>query len=130
MAPEMLKKSRYNHKADIWSLGITAIELADGLPPFADKSPLAAIMLIPRSDPPTLQEPPKWSPELNDFIAKCCTKEFRYRPSAIDLLKHPFILKYGSRGADALKPYVGELILRRLQEVRSELMVCHQNLIF
>lgn len=80
MAPEVIKRSKYNYKADVWSLGITAIEMADGRPPHTDMHPLRAMVLIPNKPPPTLADPSKWSPELNDFIAKCCTKGTSFTP--------------------------------------------------
>jgi serine/threonine protein kinase len=56
-------------------------------PPYADKSPLAAIMLIPKAEPPTVVNPASFSAEFNDLVAKCCTKDYRFRPSAQDLLR-------------------------------------------
>jgi len=92
MAPEVLLQSQYDYKADIWSLGITAIEMATGKPPHADIHHLKAIFIIPKSDPPTLSNPQKWSKELNDFLKQCLVKDPTKRPSAAELLKsHPFI---------------------------------------
>eukprot|EP01120_Amphizonella_sp_Union-15-10_P012031 TRINITY_DN5273_c0_g1_i1.p1 TRINITY_DN5273_c0_g1~~TRINITY_DN5273_c0_g1_i1.p1 ORF type:complete len:595 (-),score=98.33 TRINITY_DN5273_c0_g1_i1:107-1891(-) len=106
MAPEMIKKSKYNHRADVWSLGITAIELADGEPPYADAHPLHAMFKIPHKPPPTVKHPEKWSPDFINFIAQCCIKDYTKRPSANELLQHSFIL--GAKGSVILKPLILE----------------------
>jgi serine/threonine kinase 3 len=91
MAPEVITEN-YDQRADIWSLGITAIELAEGQPPLSDIHPMRAIFMIPRQPPPTLTTPSIWSESFNDFIAKTLVKDPEQRPAAILLLKgHPFI---------------------------------------
>jgi len=92
MAPEVFteKKTGYDAKADIWSLGITAIECAIGEPPHSSVHPMRAIFLIPKSPPPTLGEG-DWSSEFKDFVAKCLVKDPVARPTATELLQHPFI---------------------------------------
>jgi serine/threonine protein kinase len=92
MAPEIGNASRFNFKADIWSLGITAIEMADGRPPYADINIMRAIHMIRRHSPPTLKDPKKWSKDFNDFISRCLVKDFDARSTAEELLQHPFIL--------------------------------------
>jgi len=92
MAPEVIEE-QYDNKADIWSLGITAIEMAEGHPPYWNIHPMRAIFLIPNRPPPKLKDEEKWSPEFIDFISKCLTRAPDQRPSAIQLLQHPFILK-------------------------------------
>ncbi|KAJ3320658.1 putative protein serine/threonine kinase [Blyttiomyces sp. JEL0837] len=89
MAPEVILRSSYNFKADIWSLGITAIELANGLPPHADLHPMKVLFIIPKSAPPTL--PSCFSEEFRDFVASCLVVRPSHRPCANDLLSHPFI---------------------------------------
>ena len=74
-------------QADIWSLGITAIEIAETQPPLFEIASLRVIFLIPVRDPPTFKEPSKWSPEFNDFIANCLRKDPQKRPSATALLE-------------------------------------------
>jgi len=93
MAPEVIQEVGYDVKADLWSLGITAIEMAEGKPPYSNIHPMRAIFMIPSRPPPKLTEPDKWSKEFNDFIAQCLTKNPEQRPSASDLLKHNFIAK-------------------------------------
>jgi len=91
MAPEVVTEN-YDQRADIWSLGITAIELAEGQPPLANVHPMRAIFMIPRSPPPTLTKPEDWSSNFNDFIAKMLVKNPEERPSADWFQKrHPFI---------------------------------------
>lgn len=92
MAPEVLQPRKgYDTKADIWSVGITAYEMAKGSPPFFDLAPMRAIYKIPTMDPPKLPENEPWSSEFVDFLAQCLTKDPSLRPSAAALLQHPFV---------------------------------------
>jgi len=80
MAPEVIsvqkdKAEGYDMKADIWSLAITAIELAEGKPPLFEIASLRVIFLIPARDPPKFQNPGKWSKEFNDFLSVCLQKK-------------------------------------------------------
>jgi len=108
MAPEVLMSDDYNELADIWSLGITAYELAVGEPPHAKLHSMRAALKIPMSAPPTLPDPAHWSESFHAFIRSCLVKDFHARPSAIDLLSHPFIA--GAPNASVLMDMVRQSV--------------------
>lgn len=91
MAPEVIQEIGYDCKADIWSLGITALEMAEGKPPYAEIHPMRAIFMIPTKPPPTFRDPEKWSQDFIDFTSKCLIKSPEDRATATDLLQHPFV---------------------------------------
>uniref|UniRef100_A0A0P4W406 Protein kinase domain-containing protein n=1 Tax=Scylla olivacea TaxID=85551 RepID=A0A0P4W406_SCYOL len=119
LAPEVILcetfiDAKYDYKADVWSLGISLIEFAQMDPPNHDVSPVRVILKIQKADPPRLDYPSKYSKEFNDFISKCLVKDPSLRPTAPELLKHPFI----SRDLDS-KP-IRDLLLEYKAEVVDE----------
>ncbi|XP_070365556.1 TRAF2 and NCK-interacting protein kinase isoform X17 [Equus asinus] len=95
MAPEVIAcdenpDATYDFKSDLWSLGITAIEMAEGAPPLCDMHPMRALFLIPRNPAPRLKSK-KWSKKFQSFIESCLVKSHSQRPATEQLMKHPFI---------------------------------------
>ncbi|KAA8529318.1 hypothetical protein F0562_033883 [Nyssa sinensis] len=103
MAPEVIQESRYDGKVDVWALGVSAIEMAEGLPPRSTVHPMRVLFMISIEPAPMLEDKEKWSLVFHDFIAKCLTKEPRLRPTAAEMLKHKFIEKC-KFGASAMLP--------------------------
>lgn len=94
MAPEVIACEQqldqsYDSRCDVWSIGITAIELAEGDPPLSDIHPMRALFQIPRNPPPSLTKPDAYSPLLNDFISDCLVKDLEQRPFSKEIIKHP-----------------------------------------
>ncbi|KAG5278612.1 hypothetical protein AALO_G00100870 [Alosa alosa] len=96
MAPEVVmcetsKDRPYDFKADVWSLGITLIELAQVEPPNHEMNPMRVLLKIAKAEPPTLMQPSKWSPEFSDFLRRSLDKNVDNRWSPVQLLQHPFV---------------------------------------
>ena len=94
MSPEVIMQNKYDYKCDIWSLGITSIEMAEGEPPFSKVKGYWVLKKIITHPTKGLKNKEKWSKEFNDFVEKCLIYEPEKRPSAKELLEHPFIIKY------------------------------------
>ncbi|KAF2734312.1 Pkinase-domain-containing protein [Polyplosphaeria fusca] len=106
MAPEVIQEAGYDYKADIWSLGITALEMAYGAPPHAGTHPMKVLFNIPKQPAPRL-EGEEWSKDFKDFISHCLIKDPDRRATAKELLRHKFIARAGK--VEALR----ELIERK-----------------
>eukprot|EP00475_Leptophrys_vorax_P044554 TRINITY_DN8973_c0_g2_i4.p1 TRINITY_DN8973_c0_g2~~TRINITY_DN8973_c0_g2_i4.p1 ORF type:complete len:326 (+),score=82.04 TRINITY_DN8973_c0_g2_i4:66-1043(+) len=98
-APEVILQGEWDESADIWSLGITAIELASGCPPYASVHPMRSLLIITKQKPPTLEGNFSW--KFKDFVKLCLQKDPAMRPRASELLKHEFVS--GSRKVSCLK---------------------------
>ncbi|NXX45954.1 MYO3B protein, partial [Tricholaema leucomelas] len=120
MAPEVIACEQqydysYDARCDVWSLGITAIELGDGDPPLFDMHPVKTLFKIPRNPPPTLLHPEKWCRGFNHFISQCLIKDFEKRPSVTHLLEHPFIKQVHGKDM-SLQKQLAELIQEQQQQ--------------
>uniref|UniRef100_A0A8C5NIF1 non-specific serine/threonine protein kinase n=1 Tax=Junco hyemalis TaxID=40217 RepID=A0A8C5NIF1_JUNHY len=119
MAPEVIACEQqydysYDARCDVWSLGITAIELGDGDPPLFDMHPVKTLFKIPRNPPPTLLHPEKWCRGFNHFISQCLIKDFEQRPSVTHLLEHAFIKQVHGKDM-SLQKQLAELIQEQQQ---------------
>lgn len=95
MAPEVIAcddnpDATYDNRSDLWSLGVTAIEMSEGKPPLCDMHPMRALFLIPRNPPPRLKSK-KWTKRFCTFVDACLVKDYTQRPNTDQLLKHPYI---------------------------------------
>ncbi|XP_075297988.1 serine/threonine-protein kinase 10 [Opisthocomus hoazin] len=122
MAPEVvmcetMKDTPYDYKADIWSLGITLIEMAQIEPPHHELNPMRVLLKIAKSDPPMLSCPSKWSLEFRDFLKMALDKNPETRPSAAQLLEHPFVSKVTSNRA--LRELVAEAKAEVMEEIED-----------
>jgi len=102
MAPEVIQSSQYDGGADVWSLGITAIEMAQIMPPYDNIHPVRVLFMIPRNPSPTLKEKEKWSPMMHRFVARCLTKSVADRPTAATMLEDPFVTQPLMAGKERL----------------------------
>jgi len=127
MAPEVAKRGEaYNHKADIWSLGITLIELIDGVPPLSELNAYRVMMAIQKNDPPTVSTPREMSSNFLDFLSKCLVKDYNLRWDTDELLKHPFL---SSAKKSDLKVLLEKTLKRREVHKRTQVpLIDHTSL--
>ncbi len=89
--PRGLPRLKYDYKADVWSTGVLAIECAEGFPPLFNETEDYAMFLTATKGQPRLKVPHEWSREFHDFIAKCTVFDPTKRPTAAEMLLHPFL---------------------------------------
>lgn len=123
MAPEVvmcetMKDAPYDCKADVWSLGITLIEMAEREPPNHEMNPMRVLLRIAKSDPPTLTYPSRWSPDFRDFLSKSLDRHPEARWSSGQLLQHPFVSK--ANNTKPLKDLLAEAKAEITEEIEEE----------
>ncbi|XP_066948018.1 serine/threonine-protein kinase 3 isoform X9 [Macrobrachium rosenbergii] len=124
MAPEVIQEIGYDCVADIWSLGITALEMAEGKPPYGDIHPMRAIFMIPTKPPPSFREPDQWQPEFIDFVSRCLVKNPEERATASELLQHQFIR--GAQPSSILRNMLEEAMeIRENQNSNRQIQIKH-----
>ncbi|KAJ3112950.1 hypothetical protein HDU96_003976 [Phlyctochytrium bullatum] len=136
MAPEVIRcdpdsetsrNAVYDVKADIWSLGITAIELADKWPPFTDLHPVRTLRMILRPDGEGLglKSPESFSGDFNDFVRICLTRDPAKRPGCPKLIKHPFLARWGSgngsKTAEVRRRIVRDMVTKAMEVIQLRL---------
>lgn len=119
MAPEVIKRDKSSVKADIWSLGITIIEMAEGRPPNNDIRSMQDLPKILERPSPSFKNRKLWTPMLNDFLSKCVLKSPEERPSAAELQNHPF-MKECIKGPEVLSVLIKDTLkIRKNAFVKS-----------
>ena len=119
MSPQVVTNSKYDCKTDIWSLGITCIELATGQPPLGEYKPYHVMNIIAKNPPRGLPEGKNFSKEFNDFVSKCLSIKPSDRPSSRELIRSDFIRKF-SHGREFIKKLVQDNI-EEVEDYRIEI---------
>ncbi|XP_038171728.1 nik-related protein kinase [Arvicola amphibius] len=119
MAPEVIHcdedpRSSYDYRSDVWSVGITAIEMAEGAPPLCNLQPLEALFVILRESAPTVKSS-GWSRKFHNFMEKCMIKNFLFRPTSGNMLHHPFVqnIKNERHVVESLTKHLTGIIKKR-----------------
>ncbi|KAL1381098.1 hypothetical protein pipiens_013709 [Culex pipiens pipiens] len=126
MAPEIITSGKndnevYDNRSDVWALGITAIELGDGKPPFHEMHPTRIMFQIVRNPPPTLYRPANWTQNYNDFINECLEKNPDHRPFSMEIIEHPFLTELPENDY-----HIGQE-LRMLAESVQDVLLIHKD---
>ncbi|XP_032187110.1 nik-related protein kinase isoform X3 [Mustela erminea] len=119
MAPEVIDcdedpRRSYDYRSDVWSVGITAIEMAEGAPPLCNLQPLEALFVILRESAPKVKSS-GWSRKFHNFMEKCMIKNFLFRPTSANMLHHPFVGNIKNEGhvVESLKKHLTGIIKKR-----------------
>ncbi|XP_054978997.1 nik-related protein kinase [Sorex araneus] len=119
MAPEVIDcdedpRRSYDYRSDVWSVGITAIEMAEGAPPLCNLQPLEALFVILRESAPKVKSS-GWSRKFHNFMEKCMIKNFLFRPTSANMLRHPFVQNIKNEGhvVESLKKHLTGIIKKR-----------------
>ena len=126
MSPEVINQNNYNSKCDIWSLGITCIELAEGNPPYFGIRTFLVMKKIINNPPKGLSNPNFWSFEFNDFVSKCLIFDFNKRPSAKDLINHKFIKMYEKDNNKVLENLI-KSSMNDIEKYREKMNLSFEN---
>lgn len=113
MAPEVIQEIDYDERADIWSLGITLLEMAEGNPPHYGMHIARAVFQIPREDPPTLTHKDQWSPQMTVFLKRLLSKDKNIRPRASAMLQDPFVQAESIGTAAEMKTFLQSVLPHR-----------------
>ena len=111
MAPELIHGKGYSIAVDVWSAGITALEMAEGEPPYFHDPPIKALLKIYRDDAPQLKEPEKWSNKFKSFLKLALQKDAEKRATVKELLMHPFMQEAST--PEVFAAYINEALSRK-----------------
>nr|CAB3498165.1 unnamed protein product [Digitaria exilis] len=121
VAAQLTRTMSKRNTVDVWALGVSAIEMAEGMPPRSTVHPMRVIFMISSEPAPMLEDKEKWSLLFHDFIAKCLTKDPRLRPAASEMLKHKFIEKCNTGASKMLAKIKDAKKIRATLAAQNEL---------